>query len=191
MCVPHTGEGSGKPLRYSRLGNPTDRGACQAAVHGVAQSDMAEQAHMCVHHLSVPFRTALPPPTPPHPSRSAQSTELSSPCSAAASHELFIPRVVGYVHVSATLSTHPTLPFPSPCPQAILYTCVSIPVSFLSCPHLQTPLGSHSSLQRSWVFSQGCLGLLTASVPSCSKSGSQLFQLYNGNNTTLEGLWMD
>ena len=33
-----TGEGNGSPLQYSCLENPTDRGAWQAAVHGVATS---------------------------------------------------------------------------------------------------------------------------------------------------------
>ena len=32
------GEGNGTPLQYSCLENPTDRGACWAAVHGVAKS---------------------------------------------------------------------------------------------------------------------------------------------------------
>ena len=31
------GGGNGKPLQYACLGNPTDRGAWQAAVHGVAE----------------------------------------------------------------------------------------------------------------------------------------------------------
>ena len=30
-----SGEGNGNPLKYSCLGNPMDRGACQATVHGV------------------------------------------------------------------------------------------------------------------------------------------------------------
>ena len=34
-----TGEENGKPLQYSCLGNPMDRGAWQAIVHGVAKSD--------------------------------------------------------------------------------------------------------------------------------------------------------
>ena len=32
------GEENGKPLQYSCLGNPMDRGAWQAAVHGIAKS---------------------------------------------------------------------------------------------------------------------------------------------------------
>ena len=32
------GEGNGNPLQYSCLGNPTDRGAQRAAVHGVTKS---------------------------------------------------------------------------------------------------------------------------------------------------------
>ena len=32
------GEGNGNPLQYSRLENPTDRGAWQASVHGVARA---------------------------------------------------------------------------------------------------------------------------------------------------------
>ena len=31
------GEGNGNPLQYSSLGNPSDRGAWQAAVYGVAK----------------------------------------------------------------------------------------------------------------------------------------------------------
>ena len=37
----YPGEGNGNPLQYSCLGNPIDRGAWQATVHGVAkQLDM-------------------------------------------------------------------------------------------------------------------------------------------------------
>ena len=32
------GAGNGNPLQYSCLGNPTDRGACQATVHRVTNS---------------------------------------------------------------------------------------------------------------------------------------------------------
>ena len=34
------GEGDGNPLQYSCLGNPMDRGAWEATVHAVAESDM-------------------------------------------------------------------------------------------------------------------------------------------------------
>ena len=33
-------QGNGNPLQYSSLGNPMDRGAWWATVHGVAESDM-------------------------------------------------------------------------------------------------------------------------------------------------------
>ena len=32
------GEGSGNPLQYSWLGNPTERGAWWATVHGIAKN---------------------------------------------------------------------------------------------------------------------------------------------------------
>ena len=32
------GEGNGNPLQYSWLGNPMDKEACRATVHGVAKS---------------------------------------------------------------------------------------------------------------------------------------------------------
>ena len=37
------GEGIGKPLQYSCPGNPMDRGASSAAVHGIAKSDTTER----------------------------------------------------------------------------------------------------------------------------------------------------
>ena len=36
------GEGNGNPLQYSCLENPIDRGAWQATVHRIAESDMTE-----------------------------------------------------------------------------------------------------------------------------------------------------
>ena len=35
-------EGNGKPLQYSCLGNPMDRGAWWGAFHGIPESDMTE-----------------------------------------------------------------------------------------------------------------------------------------------------
>ena len=46
------GEGNGNPLQYSCLGNPMDRGAWQATVHGVTR----------VRH-----DLATKPPSPPYP----------------------------------------------------------------------------------------------------------------------------
>ena len=37
------GEGNGNPLQYSGLGNPTDRGAWRATIHGVTELDMTQQ----------------------------------------------------------------------------------------------------------------------------------------------------
>ena len=36
--IPPFGKGNGNPLQYSSLENPVDRGAWQAAIYGVAQS---------------------------------------------------------------------------------------------------------------------------------------------------------
>ena len=53
-------EGNGNPLQYSCLENPTDGGAWQATVHGVAnkESDMTERFHFLSlsQNPSVDFR---------------------------------------------------------------------------------------------------------------------------------------
>ena len=38
------GGGHGNPLQYSGLGNPIDRGACWAKVHGVAEESNTTEA---------------------------------------------------------------------------------------------------------------------------------------------------
>ena len=47
------GEGNGNPFQYSCLKKPLDRGAWQAIVHGVAESDMTE--HACIHTYIIFF----------------------------------------------------------------------------------------------------------------------------------------
>ena len=43
------GEGHGNPLQYSCLGNPMDRGAWWATVHGIAKSrTRLSNTHICV-----------------------------------------------------------------------------------------------------------------------------------------------
>ena len=43
-----SGEGNGNPLQYSYLGNPMNRGACRAIVHGVAKESERTE-HLRVH----------------------------------------------------------------------------------------------------------------------------------------------
>ena len=53
------GEGNGNPLQYSCLGEPMDRGAQRATIHGVARvgHDLATKQHqlkdLCAHMCSV------------------------------------------------------------------------------------------------------------------------------------------
>ena len=43
------GGGNGNPLQYSCLGNPINRGAWQATVHGVTELDMTDQLTLSEH----------------------------------------------------------------------------------------------------------------------------------------------
>ena len=54
--------GNGTPLQYSHLENPMVRGACQATVHGAAESDVTEYSTtrtprpcQLPHHTMLPF----------------------------------------------------------------------------------------------------------------------------------------
>ena len=45
------GEGNGYPLQYSCLENSMDRGACQATVNQVTESDTAEQLTLSLSYF--------------------------------------------------------------------------------------------------------------------------------------------
>ena len=56
------GRGNGKPLQYSYLENSMDRGAWQATVHRVAESDMTEYTHtVSSQTLSTSLQITIPP----------------------------------------------------------------------------------------------------------------------------------
>ena len=51
------GIGNGNPLQYSRLGNPMDRGAWQAMVHGVVKSHTRLCDYKHHHHQEMKTHT--------------------------------------------------------------------------------------------------------------------------------------
>ena len=53
QCMAKTGEGNGSPLQYSCLGNPMDRGAWWATVHGVAKSQTQLSGFTFTFHFHV------------------------------------------------------------------------------------------------------------------------------------------
>ena len=61
------GIGNGNPFQYSYLGNPINRGAWWAIVHGMAELDTNEQ-HMCAHTQCIYVDSdLLIYPSPPFP----------------------------------------------------------------------------------------------------------------------------
>ena len=57
------GEGNGNLLQYSCLGNPVDRGAWWATIHGVAKSQTRLSMHECKVPQVVPDRSINVPKT--------------------------------------------------------------------------------------------------------------------------------
>ena len=83
---------------------------------------------MYTYILISPLSCLSLPPSLSHPSRWSQSTELISPCGAAASHQLFILHLVVYLcQCYSVTSSQLTLPPPHVL-KFILYICVFIPV---------------------------------------------------------------
>ena len=72
------GEGNGNPLQYSCLGNPMDRGAWQATVHGVAKS----RTHLSEHKSSPCWLCFYWNPSPSFPAFLPIFTSLILPFSA-------------------------------------------------------------------------------------------------------------
>ena len=71
-----------------------------------------------------PFLLSLPPtPLPSHPCRSSLSTELSSLCYPAASHELSVSHKVVNVHQCSSIRDLTFSCVPSPSPHLCLYSC--------------------------------------------------------------------
>ena len=56
------GGGNGNPFQYSCLGNPIDRGAWQATVHGVTKSQTQLNENACTGTHSPSLSTQVPPP---------------------------------------------------------------------------------------------------------------------------------
>ena len=58
-----TGKGNGTPVQYSCLENPMDGGACQATVHGAAESDMTKcvlsLSHTQTHNFTVDLQCCV------------------------------------------------------------------------------------------------------------------------------------
>ena len=71
------------------------------------------QPYVYIYPISPPSCASLPPSLS-HPSRWSQSTELTSLCYVAASHQLTILHYIGSIYASMLLSLCPSFPLPQP-----------------------------------------------------------------------------
>ena len=55
----YPGEGNGKPLQYSCLENPMDRGAWRSTVHGVSESDTTELTCNEKEGIHIPYSSPI------------------------------------------------------------------------------------------------------------------------------------
>ena len=108
-------------------------------------------------HISPPFGTSLPPPSPSHPSRLIQSSCLSF-LSHTANSWLVIYFTYGNVSFHVTLSIQLTLSSPLP---------MSVSLFSMSVSPLNPLFHSHASV---WVLSFLCLHFLCSSIPSLIQS---------------------
>ena len=72
------GEGNGYPLQYSCLGNSMDKGAWQAIIHGVTESDTTEQLTLLLLSISVASSNSFSPELCFHPHISSDSDSPAS-----------------------------------------------------------------------------------------------------------------
>ena len=73
------GGGNGNPLQYSCLKNPVDRGAWQATIYGVTESDTTEGPNtstMCPQPSGRTTVTHLGEPVPDHSEEQASGARL-------------------------------------------------------------------------------------------------------------------
>ena len=72
------GEGHGNPFQYSCLGNPMDRGAWRAAVHGVGYDLVTKQQQPAMRNVAVLCSTVVELPPDIHPGRNRHPQALLS-----------------------------------------------------------------------------------------------------------------
>ena len=123
------------------------------------------RSNQSVH--TYPFLLSLPP-TPSHPSRSPQSTGLSSQDYTAGRHEMATLHTAARVRQRCSLNpSYP--PLPLICAQSILYVCISIPalqtrfINIIRNVVFNAFVWIHS-LQAAWSRIKFCLQVATGQI---------------------------